>query len=114
MLSYEDAEDAVVSVLEFLLLGKKQYKLKLLSGEDTLINLPCLGLFSPVVLKGKGLKVEGTKTGDLYVSSFFMSTKGFAEAKELAKKIILMILFLLVMMNPQLIFLFFLIKPLLT
>ena len=112
---------AVVGMFEFLLMGRKKYSLCLPSGEKVEVDLPSLGIVTPVLVKGKGLPVlpaSGTGTavgrGDLYVSSFFFSTRAFHEFKELAKKVILMVIFILVMMNPQLIFLFFLVKPFLT
>lgn len=96
---------ALITLSEFLLTGRESYKLKMIDGKDIVVRLPVLG--KSLCLPGRGLV-----GGDLEISSFFMPLETLDALKGLAKSVGAIFLLILVTLNPQLVFLFLLLRPL--
>lgn len=110
---------AIVSFTEWLLTGKSEYIIKHIDGTSSLtVSLkPILDVFfePSVVVKNKGMPRQNFHTfGDLHVYSSFLSKSSRQQIYQLIKAVGSVIIMILVMLNPSLLFLVLLVKPLLT
>ena len=106
---------AMVSFVQWLLLGKAHHQFKHLDGSIRSVTIRSFiqTLMKPsAIIKGKGMPVTGSVFGDLMVYSSFLTKKDRDAMRSLAKAIGTVILIVLVMTNPSLLFLVLLLRPL--
>ncbi len=108
---------AVVSFAEWMLTGKTNHRMTHLDGSTISVNLRPFTqtlLAASAIVKGKGMPVTGTLCGDLFVFSSFLTKADRESGKALLKAFGTVLMFIMIMWNPSLLFLFLLLKPLFT
>lgn len=108
---------AVVSFFEWLLNGRSNFKFTHLDGSTLTVDLRPLTetlLAASAIVKGKGMPVAGTLSGDLFVYSSFLSKNDRESIRSVVKAFGTVIMFMMIMWNPSLLFLALLLKPLFT
>ena len=105
---------AVVGFVEWLLTGRESYRFVHIDGSTVTVSLRPITdtLMQPsAVVKGKGMPVSLSVNGDLMVFTSFLAKKDREAAKAILKAIGTVLLFMIVMTNPSLLFLVFLLRP---
>ncbi len=108
---------AVVSFFEWLFNGKSNYRLVHLDGNALTVHLRPFTetlLGASAIIKGKGMPVTGTVSGDLLVFSSFLTKSDRESLKALGKAVGTVLMFMMIMWNPSLLFLVLMLKPLFT
>lgn len=106
---------AVIGFAEWLLTGRPIHRFVHIDGSNVSVSLRPFAetLLQPsAVVKGKGMPGSSSGSGgDLVVYTSFLAKKDRDAAKAILKAIGTVVLFMLVMTNPSLLFLVFLLRP---
>jgi DnaJ-class molecular chaperone len=108
---------AVVSFYEWLFHGKPNFKLLHLDGSTLNMTLRAFTetlLMASAIVKGKGMPTNASASlyGDLLVYSSFLTKADRESVKALGRAFGMVLMFMVMMWNPSLLFLFVLLKPL--